>query len=565
MPLEVSVGHATSAGVRPANEDFVGLVTPVGDELARKGVIAVIADGVSGHSGGREAAEYTGRGVLTDYYATPDTWEVTLALDRVLQAINRWVIAQAQARREIAGMATTLTALVVRGRRMVIAHVGDTRAYRLRAGSAIERLTTDHVWDRPDMSHVLTRAVGLDPQLRLDFHDDELRVADRFVLVSDGVWATLNDARLASAAERHADPQALADALVALALSQGSQDNASAVVLDIVALPDDQLGDVLAASASLQVPRALRVGDTLDDFQVLEVIHHSAATIVYRVEDRSTGRQCVLKTLTPERGEDPAERRQLAHEEWLAKRAVARFFPQVIPVGPERRSALYYVQTWHSGHTLATALSSGQHFTVPEVLAIAIKLTRGVGALHRRSIIHRDLKPENVHLGEDDEVRILDLGVAESGFVVGTMPSRAGTPSFLAPELIAGDGGSVQTDLFALGVTLYFALTRRYPYGEIEPFQRPRFGDPITPTRYRPDIPSWLENVVLKAVAREQKHRFETAEELFLALERGAARPIEAPGPTPLLARDAATIWRAVGVVSIVVNLLLAYLILVGR
>jgi serine/threonine protein kinase len=198
-------------------------------------------------------------------------------------------------------------------------------------------------------------------------------------------------------------------------------------------------------------------------------------------------------------------------------------------------------------------------------LAIAIKLARGVGALHRRNILHRDIKPENVHLGDDDEVRILDLGVAASGLDPDrTTATRAGTPSFLAPELFDAGVPNAQTDLYALGVTLYFAFTRRFPYGEVEPFQRPRFADPTPPTRYRPDLPAWLEATLLKAVARDPRNRFETAEELLLALERGAARPVSAPPPTPLASRDPLALWRLVAIASLVANLLLLWLLLVS-
>lgn len=82
MPLSVSVGHASRAGLRERNEDFVGMVTPSDPELSTKGLTAAVADGVSGNEGGREASEYTVRGLLADYYATPDTWPVTQALDR---------------------------------------------------------------------------------------------------------------------------------------------------------------------------------------------------------------------------------------------------------------------------------------------------------------------------------------------------------------------------------------------------------------------------------------------------------------------------------------------------
>jgi hypothetical protein len=83
------------------------------------------------------------------------------------------------------------------------------------------------------------------------------------------------------------------------------------------------------------------------------------------------------------------------------------------------------------------------------------------------------------------------------------------------------------------------------------------------PSRYRPDLPQWLENVVLKAVAREPAERFETAEEFLLALERGATRPLSAPAPKPLAARHPVSLWRAVAAISLVLNMLLLYLLIV--
>lgn len=563
MPLEIAAGHATSAGVRENNEDFVGMVTPRAEELARKGVLVAIADGVSGHSGGREAAEYTVRGLLTDYYATPDTWETTRALDRVLHAINQWVIAQAQAKREVAGMATTLTAVVLRGRRAVVAHVGDTRAYRYRAGE-LERLTVDHSWDRPDLSHVLTRAIGLDPQLRVDYGDIDLQPGDRLLLMTDGVWASVRQPRIEAACASLRDPQVLADALVGEAIGAKSQDNVTIAVVDVVALGADTMEDFLSDSIALPVPARLKLGATIDGFRVLEVLHQNAAHVVYKVNDEASGRPCVLKTLTPERGGDADERARLMHEEWLARRVVSRFFPEVVRGAAEQRSALYFVQTWHAGRTLAQALKSDQHFPVTELLGITIKLARGLGALHRRSIVHRDLKPENIHLGEDGEVRILDLGVAQSGADTDKPPSRVGTPSFLAPELMGGESACAATDLYALGVTLYFALTRHYPYGEIEPFQNPRFGAPTPPTRFRPDIPMWFENVLLKLVAVDPQQRFETAEELLLALERGAAQPLPAQRAMPLAARFDPAYWKAIAMVSVLANVLLLYFLLLS-
>src|SRR3970040_484652 len=111
MPLEISRAHAGVTGPRECNQDFCATVTPEGSELESKGALLAVADGVSGSSGGREAAEYTVRGLLSDYYATPDTWTIPHALDKVLYANNQWLLGHAAAQRELAGMGTTLWVL----------------------------------------------------------------------------------------------------------------------------------------------------------------------------------------------------------------------------------------------------------------------------------------------------------------------------------------------------------------------------------------------------------------------------------------------------------------------
>ena len=127
MPLDIALGYSSLTGPRPRNEDYYGFTTPEGAELENKGLIAAVADGVGGHAKGREASEFTVRGLLSDYYATPDTWAIPKALDMVLQALNRWLYSQAQKQQQNVGMATTLTALVMRGSRYTYAHVGDSR------------------------------------------------------------------------------------------------------------------------------------------------------------------------------------------------------------------------------------------------------------------------------------------------------------------------------------------------------------------------------------------------------------------------------------------------------
>lgn len=562
--LEISVGQATQTGPRERNEDFCGIVTPQDGQLVTKGMMLAVADGVSGVRGGREAAEYSVRSVLADYYATPETWEIPHALDKVLLAINRWLLAQGSTNRELAGMATTLSLLVLRGKRYYTAHVGDSRIYRLR-GEIFEQLTTDHVWDRPDMRHVLKRAIGLDQFLSMDYAEGELRENDLFLLVSDGVWEPLGDLAMHQLLQLHQDTQRAAEALVKEALAHGGQDNSTALVVRIEHLPQENLRDMLEVGHDLPIPPRLKVGQHIDEFEVLEVMHDSRATLLYKVRHITSNQTLVLKTLQPILKDDAQYHAALISEQWLARRVLAHYFPQVIPLPPEKQHYLYYLMTFHEGATLQQKLDSGHHFSIPDAAQIGIRLMKGLGALHRLDIIHRDIKPGNLHNGDDGKFRILDLGVAlNSGMAQEINEGNAGTPSFMAPELFAGEQATAQSDLYAAGVSLYYLLTRKYPYGEIEPFQHPRFGDPIPPTRYRPDIPRWLENILLKSVARDKQQRFETAEEFLLALERGERQPILPPQRTPLVERFSGQGWQTVMVISLLFNLLLVYLLLVS-
>jgi protein phosphatase len=561
--LTVQVGQASSAGRREVNEDFLGLVTPKGAELGAKGVLAAVADGVSGGRGGREAAEYTVRSLLADYYATPDTWSVPLALDRVLTAANRWLLAQAAAHSELSGMACTLSALVLRGARFHVAHVGDTRIYRLRRGE-LSQITQDHVWDRPDMSHVLKRAVGLDRHLTVDYAEGELLRGDVFLICSDGVWEPLGPVRIQELLRLYGDPQISAQAFVDGALRAGGEDNASAIVLRVDAVSAHSWRDLLSDSLQLPVPQRLTPGSVIDEFEVLDLIHESRATLLYRVRSRRTGQVLALKTLQPLLADDARSCEGLLAEEWLAKRLVSPLFPQVVPVAPPARNFLYYVMSYHSGRSLQRLLDDGVHFTIADAVRIGMQVAKGLGVLHRLSILHRDIKPANLLQEPDGTLRVLDLGVAlAAGVPYPELEGNPGTPSFMAPELFEGNSASARTDLYAAGVTLYHLLTRRYPYGEIEPFQTPRFTDPVRPTRYRPDIPQWLENALLRAVARDPQQRFETAEEMLVAFEHGDRHPLSAPPRTPLMQRDRATRWQALAIAMLVINLLLLYLLLV--
>ena len=236
-PLAMDVGHATRAARGKSNEDFYGLAAPGRTGTAQKGVMVVLADGISAHGNGRIASEITVRSLLADYYATSPDWTIAQALEKLLCAVNDWILAHNRSRSDDYGVVAAASALVLVGRQYFIAHVGNTRVYRLR-DAAFERLTGDHTWPRRDMRNVLKRAIGLDTHLVLDFVEGELKEGDTFLIASDGVWDTLGDRKLRPLIEESEGPQEAADALVANAdavqATYLGRNDASAVVLAIL-------------------------------------------------------------------------------------------------------------------------------------------------------------------------------------------------------------------------------------------------------------------------------------------------------------------------------------------
>ena len=558
MAFQVDVGLASERGPRERNEDCAAVARAAPHE-AQRGLIAAVADGVSFGGGGAMAAQTTVRALMEDFFAAPDTWDTSVVLDRVIAAQNAW-LAAANRRADSVAM-TTLSALALQGHGWTMAHVGDTRAWLLR-GDEFEQLSIDHGLDHPDLQGQLTRAIGLEDLVRIDYREGQLHAGDCFVLTSDGVHRVLAAAELVRRVREAPDAQAASEALVRTALAAGGGDNATALVIRVHGLDAERLDDALHRAKALPVPGELKVGDVLDGLLVTALVADNGVHRLLQAREVATQTLVAMKTLSLARAGDAEERAMLAHEAWLSSRVAAGGAPGFVPVREAREPTRFYtLYDWVPGRTLEQLLASRRPFGVGEVIDAALQLTRALGRLHRQGVIHRDIKPANLHRGDDGQWRIIDFGAALSGREPEAQRSlRAGTPSYINPEQWAEpprppDAGS---DLYALGVTLYRWLGGGLPYGEIEPYQLQRYRrDPPALSRRRPDVPMWLDHVVRKAVARDAKQRFETAEELLLALERGASRPLPQPGATPLMSRDPAALWKMALLISLLLNVLL--------
>ncbi len=584
MSFDIDFGLRSECGKRPRNEDFAAVNQPPPPDEAM-GWIAAIGDGVSTGGGGRMASQSTVRTIVRDYFSVSPTWDTTVVLERLIASQNTWLLRHnrreaslsrgpdGQRVREPESALTTLTALVLRGQSYTVAHVGDTRAWLWREGD-LHPITQDHALDQGDFRSGLTRAVGLDEPIRLDFFQGTLCVGDTFLLTCDGVHHSLPLRKLKDLAAQGSAQEA-ADAIVQAALDAGSADNCTAVVLRVRGLAAGRYEDVLLSGRDLPVPPRLQPGQSLDGYTVTASVADTGVHRLYQARDDRTQELVAIKTLHESRASDPDERAMLAHEAWLGlqltERVSATEAAGFVRVREPRQPTLFYtVFDWHDGATLEQLIArrdTAGPAALAEVVQGGAAMARALGRLHRAGVVHRDIKPGNLHLGEDGQWRLLDLGVAVSGREPQSQRTlHAGTPSYMNPEQwedppVPPDAAS---DLFALGVTLYEWVTGRLPYGEVEPYQIGRYRrDPVPPRRLRPEVPMWLDHLLLKAVARDPRQRFETAEELLLALERGASRPLSPPQGTPLAVRDPATFWKLAFAASAVFNLLLIVLLAV--
>ena len=547
--LQTRIGFLSEQGRRDANEDYVASYAGDARQRATKGITAVVADGVGGASGGRQAAEVTVRGFLDGYYGLPETLGVERAAGRALHAMNRWVCAQGRQDPALQHMATTFSALVLRGRQAHTIHVGDSRIYRLR-DDRLTRLTTDHTHSHPDLRHVLYRAVGIEDSLRVDYATDSLRLHDRFILCSDGVHGVLSDHALRVIMAERTSPQESAERLVRAALDGGGKDNATALVVDVVGLPAADEAELEIEIDALPIGELPKAGDVVDGFRLVNVFSNGRYSSLFRARDTLEGRDVALKFPHPRVAGEAAYRRAFVREAWIAARVASPWVVEAIELPPGRKTRLYLVMPYYAGETLEARLKREPRVSLEEGIRIGVGVAKAVYALNRLRIIHRDVKPENVALLAAGGLRLLDLGVARLPGIHLEAASEdiPGTPSFMAPELFEGEAGDEQSDVYAVGVTLYRMFSAgAYPYGEVEAFSRPRFTKRTPLTQLRPDLPAWLDAVLARATAVEKSRRFGDAMEIAFELENGLAQGGKrVHDRVPLYHRNPVRFWQVV-------------------
>jgi len=568
--LSVTVGQHTDKGRKQINQDFHGIYIPQEPQLSSKGIAITLADGISSSEVSQIASEAAVNGFLTDYYATSDTWSVKKSVQCVLSATNSWL--HSQTRRSDfrynadKGYVCTFSAVVIKSATAHLFHLGDTRVYRLREHN-LEQLTEDHrLWVSQEKSY-LSRALGMQPRLDLDYKEMPVEAGDIFVLATDGVYEYVEPKVLVESIRANPDDlDAVANSVIEQAYNNGSTDNLTLQIIRVDSLPLASASDLYTKLTELPFPPVMQARMLFDGYKILREVHASNRSHIYLALDTQTDAQVILKTPSVDLRDDPAYLERFLMEEWIARRLNnAHVLKAYLPT--RKRNYFYIVTEFVGGQTLAQWMRDNPRPTLEMVRGIIEQIAKGLQAMHRLEMLHQDLRPQNIMIDNTGTVKIIDFGSTRvAGLMENASPIERfgilGTEQYSAPEYFLGEAGTTRSDLFSLGVIAYQMLSGRLPYGAS--VSRARSKAAQRKLRYASlldderDIPVWVDEAIKKAVATNPNQRYEALSEFVYELRHPNLGYLARTRP-PLLERDPALFWKSVSLVLFVIIIVMLF------
>jgi len=564
--LVVKFGGHSIAGNKASNEDAFTAMLP-SKHAARKykGAVACIADGVSCSDNAQLASQTAVTNFISDYYSTPEIWSVQQSAQRVLGAINSWLYQHGQQRHVRAdGLVTTFSALICKSHTAHILHVGDSRVYLLR-DNELRLLTKDHCYQRGDGESYLTRALGIEASLDIDYQALDIKVGDRFVLTTDGVHDTFTHAQLLDwAGHVSQDSERLAKQICQEALEAGSEDNISCLLVDIEALPVERVEEAYRKLTQQQVPPALSVGNKLDHYEIIKILHAGTRSHVYQARSAEDDQVYVLKAPSINFADDIEYLESFVREQWVGRklqhRQIMKMYAQ-----PNNSQFLYHVCDFVQGKTVRQWMVDNPDLTLDRIRSVLTEMISAVRVLHRNNMVHRDLKPENFMIDQDDNITLIDFGTVQvaglqeiSSPVNNSMP--VGDIGYIAPEYLLYGKGNACSDLFSLACIVYEMLAHKQPFDVIK--TNHNYPKRYDQWKYKPlnslakqnsVIPDWIDTVLKKALSANPTYRYQAMSEFQGDLYSPSKEMQMAQQFVPLLERNPLRFWKLLSVVLFII------------
>lgn len=570
----ISVDHSgsSSKGMRTQNQDAILVKIPdQHDALTHKGIVACIADGVSCSSHSQKASHTAVLQFINDYYATPDSWSIKHAASKILTSLNSWLFVEGTKNGLTHnGLVTTFSCIILKSNHAHLFHVGDTRIYRLR-DNKLRQLTTDHQRINFGKNAYLTRALGMDSKLDVDYQIVSLSEGDRFILTSDGVHDFIDESALTEffRLDHNINLDDLSREICNQALVNGSQDNLSCLILDITQLPQHSALEYQQHTLSKTIPPAMKAGNQIDNYRVDKVLYEGARSHVYQVTDLSSNKSMVLKAPSIHYSDDKVYLTHFANEGWIGAQINSDRVMKVYPT-PRTTKFIYQLCEQVEGITLRQWMYDNPQPDLQSVREIIAELIRAVRVFQRADMVHRDLKPENVMINPTGTVKIINFGSVKASGLEEIIPESfeaipLGAINYIAPEYLQTGDATTTSDLFSVAVICYEMLTGQLPYKEvkIQNLQSARHIKwqyrPIS--QFRDDIPAWVDLALKKATHSLPQRRHVALSEFIADLYTpNKSLQIEVQ-ESPLIRRNPVLFWKATSLMASLVALAeLAYI-----
>lgn len=565
--LRIAIGQYSDKGRKDINQDFHGVSIPKEPQLSTKGIAIALADGISSSDVSQIASQSAVTSFLDDYYCTSDAWSVKTSVERVLIATNSWLHSQTRHSQyrydKDRGYVCTFSGMVIKSATAHLFHVGDARIYQLR-GRSLEQLTNDHRISVSREQSYLSRALGIDSHLEIDYRTLSLEQGDIFLLTTDGVHEYADTEIIIAAIDRYAgDLDAAAREIVEAAYRCGSTDNLTVQIVRVDALPDPQANEIYRQLSGLPFPPLLDARAEFDGYRIVRELHASSRSHVYLAMDGDTGAQVVLKAPSIDLRGDAGYLERFLMEEWIARRINS---PYVLKpcAQTRRRNFLYVAMEYIEGRTLSQWLIDHPRPGVDMVRGIVEQIAKGLRAFHRLDMLHQDLRPENILIDATGTVKIIDFGSTRvDGLTEMTGPVKdgamPGTAQYTAPEYFLGESGTSRSDMFSLGVIAYQMLSGRLPYGtEVAKARTPLAQKNLAYRSLLDDrsIPAWIDEAIRKAIHPNPEKRYGDLAEFVFDLHHPNKRFLGKARP-PLIERNPVVFWKGVSLVLMVVIVVL--------
>ena len=529
-------GFTLAKGTQLKGDDFFEV------KVMENITVAVVCDGVGSASQGAEAAKRTSNFLVHSLKNRPKSWSMEKSIKHFIENINRVLYLESMEDYEREELVTTLTIVVIEGDRLYGANVGDSRIYLARNGQ-FAQLSDDHAMDEEGMENVLTSAMGLEESVAPYYFENNLLAGDKILLCSDGLYNELTQDEMSDGVKIGAS------FLVKKASKLHNDelpDDTTAVVLEIKEL-DPRLK---LKQSDLIIQEQYKVDEVIDGYKLIKPLIQNNRTWLCEKK----GVQYVIKFALPEAKDDEIILDLFVKEVWMAKRLKAGFFPKVVI--PKKRTHRYYIMSFIEGESL-------KEFTAKKALSVdmSVELARFLlkmsQFLTKLDLVHGDIKPENIIITRRKEklvFKMVDFGSITEAY---SDVTRAGTPSYLAPERFSQAPITEQTEVYAIGVTLYEALTQKFPFGEIEPFQNPNFDkNPKHPTKYNTKIPDWLESIILRAVETDTNKRYHNYSEMLYEIDNPTKVKPYFDKSLSFIQRNEMMVYKVGFIVMFILNLL---------